>query len=294
MATQTKNNIESIRGMSYTDFIESKKNDDTLQFQFDPFFTNQRIFLKGFGKGLFYTCLLGYMIAPIIFVPLIAYKYDNWYLLFGIAFSYFSTFLALRKQQWQWAAPLLFMFWYWYKNGFHIDDYVNFFWLCLLWGGWMYSLAVGYEEEFAKVSILKDPDLFNELSQQGTIFFMRKTEKPQAENSQYHILMGRTKFEEDEFLEAIIHFDKAIELSPNYGNAYLNRALAKNKLDDYESAISDFDIAIQLSPKDGVGYFGRGLSNFAIGDKDAARTDWTKAGDLGFTQAYDMIKNMLT
>lgn len=293
MATQTKTNIESIRGMSYDEFIEGKKTDNTLQFQFDPFFSNERIFLKGFGKGLFYTCLFGYMIAPIILVPLIAYKYDDWYLLFGIAFSYFSTFLALRKQQWQWAAPLLFMFWYWYKNGFHIDDYVNFFWLCLLWGGWMYSLAVGYEEEFAKVSILKDPDLFNKLSQQGTIFFMRKTDNPQSENSEFYILMGRGKFDNNEFEEAITHFDKAIELSPNYSKAYLNRALAKNEIEDYEGAILDFDTAIELSPKEGVGYFGRGLSNFKLGDKEAAKSDWTKAGDLGFTKGYDLIKSLL-
>ena len=294
MATQPKNNIESIRGMSYNEFIEGKKVDETLQFQFDPFFSNERIFLKGFGKGLFYTCLFGYMIAPVILVPLIAYKYEDWYLLFGIAFSYASTYLALRKKQWQWAAPLLFMCWYWYKNGFHLDDYINFFWLCLAWGGWMYSLAVGYEEEFAKVAILKNPDLFNKLSQQGTIFFMRKAENPETENSELYILMGRTKFESNEFEAAIKHFDKAIELSPNYGKAYLNRALAKNKLEEYESAISDFDIAIELSPNDGIGYFGRGLSNFGIGDKDAAKVDWMKAGDLGITQAHTMIKNMLT
>lgn len=176
MGTQTNSNIESIRGMSYSEFVECKKTDKTLQFQFDPFFNNARIYLKGFGKGLFYSCLFGYMIGPMILVPLIAYKYGNWYLLFGIAFSYFSTFLALRKHQWQWAAPLLLMFFYWYKNGFHLDDYVNFFWLCLLWGGLMYSLAVGYEEELAKVSIFQNPQLFDKLSQDGTIFFMRKTD----------------------------------------------------------------------------------------------------------------------
>ena len=293
MATQTKNYIESIRGMSYDEFIKGKKTDNTLQFQFDPSFSNERIFLKGLGKSLFYTCLFGYMILPIFLVPLIAYKYDDWYLLFGVAFSYFSTFLALRKQQWQWAAPLLFMFWYWYKNGFHIDDYINFFWLSLLWGGWMYSLAVGYEEEFAKVSILKDPDLFNKLSQQGTIFFMRKTDNPQSENSELYILMGRGNFDNNEFDEAITHFDKAIELSPNYSKAYLNRALAKNEIEDYESAIFDFNMAIELSPKEGVGYFGRGLSNFELGNKEVAKSDWTKAGDLGFTKGYDLIKSLL-
>jgi hypothetical protein len=174
MATQPKTNIESFRGMKYLDYIEQKKLDTTLQFQFDPFFSNERVFLKGFGKILFYICVWGYMIMPLILIPIFAYEYDNWYLLFGLAFSYFSTFLALKKKSWLWAAPLIPMIIFWIKTGFHMSNYFTFFYICAVWGGWMYSLAIGYEDEFAKIQILKNPELFNDLSEKEVIFFMRK------------------------------------------------------------------------------------------------------------------------
>lgn len=291
MATQLKTNIESIRGMSYHEFIEGKKTDSSLQFQFDPLFTNERIYLKGFGKFLFYFCLFGYMIAPVILVPLVSYKYDNWYLLFGIAFSYFSTYLAIRKKQWQWAAPTLFMCWYWYKTGFHFDDYINFFWLCLLWGGWMYSLAVGYEEEFAKVAILKDPDLFNKLSQSGIIFFMRKTEenKDLSEDWQLYYFKARGALINKENFDIVIEYlDKAIELNPNFAKLYWNRGLANIGLNNFQNAVSDFDKSIQLSPNDGVGYYGKAYANFELGNVEVAKLDYAKANKLGIYK-FDQV-----
>jgi hypothetical protein len=70
MEKQLKTKIESIHGMTYINYIEGKKTDETLQFQFASFFHDERKFLKGFGKGLFYACLFGYMIAPIILIRL--------------------------------------------------------------------------------------------------------------------------------------------------------------------------------------------------------------------------------
>jgi CheY-like chemotaxis protein len=174
MVATTKSNIEILYGLTHEEFIKNVNEDKTLQFQFDPFFNDERKLLKGTGKVFFNLCLIAYIIGPLILIPLTAYKFENWYLLVGILFSYFSTFLATKKKQWQWAAPLLFMFWYWYKNGFHINDYVNFFWLCLLWGGFFYSCAVGYEDQYAKIEVLKDADLFNKLSKQRIIYFMKK------------------------------------------------------------------------------------------------------------------------
>lgn len=58
----------------------------------------------------------------------------------------------------------------------------------------------------------------------------------------------------------ILPEEQNIQRWPNYGKAYLNRALAKSEIEDYEGAIFDFDTAIELSPKEGVGYFGRKCS----------------------------------
>jgi len=295
MTETNKSNIEVIRGMTHEEFLESKKSDKTLQFHFDNLiFSDERKFLKGAGKVIFYLFLFGYMLGPVIITPFIAYSYDNWYLLFGILFSYFSTFLALKNKKTLWVLALIYLVWYWVDYGFHLNDYPTFFGLSFIWGSLIYQFAINTEDEYAKVEILKNSELFNSLSQKGIIYFMKKNaEKKETQSSEGYILMGRMKFDKENFKGAILDFDKAIEISPNYGKAYLNRALAKNETEDYEGAINDFDTAIKLSPKDGIGYFGRGISNLKNGNKIAAREDWNKAGELGFEAAYDLIKNQL-
>ena len=263
MAHLNKNEIESIRGMSYEEFVSETATDKTLQFQFDDLVdANQSKYLKGGGKVLFFFCLFCYMFFPVIAISFFAYKYDNWFLLIGIPISYISTFLATRKKYILMAAPLIPMIINWiFFNGFHFSDYATFFYCCALWGGFFYLLAIEYETDFAKTEIMKNPDLFNELSQYGRIFFLRKKigDSNEIGNSEASIMWGRLKFEQEDFQGAIDAFDKAIELSPNYGKAYLNRALAKDKLKDYDGAISDFDIAIALFPKNGAAYIGRGI-----------------------------------
>jgi hypothetical protein len=39
-----------------------------------------------------------------------------------------------------------------------------------------------------------------------------------------------------------------------------------------------------------MAYFNRGTSNYYLGNKKQACIDWSKAGELGFTDAYDLIK----
>ena len=47
--------------------------------------------------------------------------------------------------------------------------------------------------------------------------------------------------------DALADYNKAIELNPNYSNAYNNRGATKNNLKQYVKAIEDFDKAIELT-----------------------------------------------
>ena len=49
---------------------------------------------------------------------------------------------------------------------------------------------------------------------------------------------------------ALKDYDKAIELQPDFYDAYNNRGVVKSDLGDYADAISDYDKVIELSPKD--------------------------------------------
>jgi PGF-CTERM protein len=54
--------------------------------------------------------------------------------------------------------------------------------------------------------------------------------------------------ESGDYEKAIECFDKAIELNPNYTDAYLNRGLAYLYLEQNERAIEDFEKVIELNP----------------------------------------------
>lgn len=86
---------------------------------------------------------------------------------------------------------------------------------------------------------------------------------------------------------AMEDFDKAIELRPDYAEAYANRGKIKIDREDYEEAIVDFDKAIELNPELAEAYGNRGLAYQNLSDDENATRDYTKAIELGHSpQAY--------
>ena len=85
----------------------------------------------------------------------------------------------------------------------------------------------------------------------------------------------------DNYEEAIEHFDKAIELEPDYAEAYYNRGCIY-KDGDHQQAIRDFTKAIELRPDYAMAYVRRGIT-YALQDKKSllAIADIKKAVILG-------------
>lgn len=55
---------------------------------------------------------------------------------------------------------------------------------------------------------------------------------------------GSSSFNQSQYTDAITYFSKAIELDPNYAQAYLRRSMVKAHIKEYTKAIKDFDKAI--------------------------------------------------
>jgi tetratricopeptide (TPR) repeat protein len=95
---------------------------------------------------------------------------------------------------------------------------------------------------------------------------------------------------------ALTDFDKAISLIPIYNtksiaDSYNGRSLSKISLGKYDDAIKDTDKAIKLVPNEGRYYVMRGLAKININSiKDSGCLDFSKAGELGYKEAYDLIK----
>ncbi|MDP4282847.1 MAG: hypothetical protein Q8891_00355 [Bacteroidota bacterium] len=180
--------------MTYEEFTKGVQYDKTLQFHFDVSFTDERKFLKGFGKIAFYFFMLGYMYGPLILIPITAYEYHNWYLLFGILFSYWGTYIAFSRKRGVLIIPIILLCWFWFKYGFHLDDYGILFCLSFIAGHIFCGIAIQTETEYAKIEIMKDPLFFNKLSKEGIIYFLKKnSEEKVSMNSEAFMLTGEEK-----------------------------------------------------------------------------------------------------
>lgn len=80
--------------------------------------------------------------------------------------------------------------------------------------------------------------------------------------------------------EAMKGFDKAIQINPNFGVAYLGRAIVSLALDPRAKIINDLDDAIKFDPSYAPAYVERAAYFLANDELDNARTDIQKAMEI--------------
>ena len=87
--------------------------------------------------------------------------------------------------------------------------------------------------------------------------------------------------------EALADFEAAIDLEPDYAEAYANRGRIHLDREDYDRAIEDLDRAIELAESLTEAYGNRGLAYQYLGDDKQALADFTRAIDIDHhPQAY--------
>ncbi|KAF5414220.1 MAG: Photosystem I assembly protein Ycf3 [Candidatus Methanogaster sp.] len=97
-----------------------------------------------------------------------------------------------------------------------------------------------------------------------------------------------------EYEKAIECSDKAIELDPNYGDAYNTRGIVYDDLKQYERAIEDYNKAIELDPNGAYAYNNRGVTYNNLKKYKKAITDFDQAILLdlkyaGFITIVDLL-----
>ena len=100
---------------------------------------------------------------------------------------------------------------------------------------------------------------------------------------------GKDKFANGDLDGAIADLDKAINLKPNYEEAYNNRGIVKRHKGDLEGAIADYTEAINLKPNYEEAYNNRGFAKRHKGDPEGAIADLDKAINLkpNYAEAYN-------
>ena len=82
--------------------------------------------------------------------------------------------------------------------------------------------------------------------------------------------------------QAIADLGKAIGVYPNFAELYCNLGCLKGSSGEPETATTDFDKAIELDPKNAKAYYYRGIAKNQLGEYQAAIIDFDKAVNLGF------------
>lgn len=113
---------------------------------------------KSLAKRAFNFFVVFYWLSPLIVVPIGAYFADNWWLLFGVLFSYLGSMTASMKLIF---APILYCIGEAISRHWHFKDYDDFFILCMLWGYFWTKIAEAYQQEGAKFDLMSKPELYN-------------------------------------------------------------------------------------------------------------------------------------
>jgi tetratricopeptide (TPR) repeat protein len=94
-----------------------------------------------------------------------------------------------------------------------------------------------------------------------------------------------------DYSEAISDLNKAIKLQPSFAYAYYNRANLYALSGMLPEAADDYTKAIELNPHFAEAYYNRGLLQIYMKDTRKGCLDISKAGELGITEAYQVLKN---
>ncbi len=87
---------------------------------------------------------------------------------------------------------------------------------------------------------------------------------------------GIKKYEEKEYMEAIVSFNEAIALDKNSHQAYYMRGNIKQRFGDIHGAMKDYNEALEANSKFPEAYFERGNIKYMLQDYYGAINDYTQ------------------
>ena len=103
-------------------------------------------------------------------------------------------------------------------------------------------------------------------------------------------MRGNAKRNSGDFDGAISDQNKALDFDPLYADGYFNRGIAKFKKGDFDGAIQDYSQVIKINPKDSDAFFNRANVKKEIEDMKGACEDWRTAADLGDDDAKKFLR----
>lgn len=104
-----------------------------------------------------------------------------------------------------------------------------------------------------------------------------------------HFNFAKACADQGDLAQALIDYNKAIELIPNYVAAYINRGVLYARQGNAMKALSDYNKAIGINPRFGVIYNNRACVYYQLKEYDKAWADVHKAEELGTVVKDDLL-----
>jgi len=112
--------------------------------------------------------------------------------------------------------------------------------------------------------------------------------KTEARDAEFYNNRGIAYDEEGQYDQAILDYNKALEINPRYAEAYNNRGVAYANKGQYDQAISDYNKALEINPRFAAPYQYRGNTYMTKGLYNEAFSDYSKALEINpkIAEAY--------
>lgn len=88
-------------------------------------------------------------------------------------------------------------------------------------------------------------------------------------------LLGLNKYQ-----QALISYNLAIDLKPDFAEAYCGRGAVHTALGNFQLALADANRAIMHNPNYSIAYYLRGTVNYALGNLEIAKNNLMVAANL--------------
>jgi tetratricopeptide (TPR) repeat protein len=109
-------------------------------------------------------------------------------------------------------------------------------------------------------------------------------------NAEGYYLRALCKTALNSYQAADKDYSDAIILKPEEEHFYAARGQNYFLMGDYDNAINDYSLAIQKNDAEGKYYYKRGITLYIISSKEMACRDIIKSAELGYVEAFEILK----
>lgn len=112
---------------------------------------NDNLKIAGKFKRISVIHFSTFLISTIVLIPLFAFLFDNYWLLFGFIFSFVAPIFKAENLKKVFVFLTVAVIIYWFSVGFHFSDKITFYWFSFMFGYINQSFIEGFDNLSQKI-----------------------------------------------------------------------------------------------------------------------------------------------